>query len=63
LFSVVIFMKSKEHEPEPIYIGELNGTPLGDFRIAASDFGLAAIEWADSAPLDPYLARLKHPST
>ena len=55
-------MKKKEHDPNPIYIGELNGTPLGDLRLAASDFGLVAIEWADSQPaLDAYLARLKHP--
>jgi methylated-DNA-[protein]-cysteine S-methyltransferase len=33
-----------------IYLGELNGTPLGDFRLAASDRGLVAIEWADSQP-------------
>lgn len=52
----------KAPEPTPIYIGELNGTPLGDFRLAVSDFGLVAIEWADSQPaLDSYLARLKRP--
>jgi methylated-DNA-[protein]-cysteine S-methyltransferase len=33
---------------QKIYIGELNHTPLGDFRLAASDLGLVAIEWADS---------------
>ena len=45
-----------------IYIGELNGTPLGDFRLAASDLGLVAIEWADAQPeFDSRLARLKHP--
>jgi len=45
-----------------IYTGELNGTPLGDLRLAASDFGLLAIEWADSQPeLDSFLARLKRP--
>ena len=49
-------------ESNPIYIGELNGTPLGDFRLAASDFGLVAVEWADSQPeFDSYLARLKRP--
>jgi methylated-DNA-[protein]-cysteine S-methyltransferase len=40
----------------PIYVGELNGTPLGDLRLAASDFGLVAVEWADSQPdFDSYL--------
>jgi len=53
-------MKTKT--PDPIYIGELNETPLGDFRLAVSDFGLVAIEWADSQPeFDSYLARLKRP--
>jgi len=48
--------------PNMIYLGELNGTPLGDLRIAASDFGLVAIEWADSQPhLDAYLRKLKRP--
>jgi methylated-DNA-[protein]-cysteine S-methyltransferase len=46
----------------PIYIGELNGTPLGNLRLAASDFGLVAVEWASSQPeFDSYLARLKRP--
>jgi O-6-methylguanine DNA methyltransferase len=41
-----------------IYIGELNDTPLGDFRLAASDLGLLAVEWAESQPeLDAYLSR------
>ena len=45
-----------------IYIGELNGTPLGDFRLAASDLGLVAIEWADAqAEFDARLAHLKRP--
>ena len=53
-------MKTKT--PGPIYIGELNGTPLGDFRLAVSDFGLVTIEWADSQlEFDSYLARLKRP--
>ncbi|HAV77148.1 MAG TPA: hypothetical protein DCX53_07325 [Anaerolineae bacterium] len=40
----------------------MNGTPLGDLRLAASDFGLVAIEWADAQPeLDSFLARLKRP--
>jgi methylated-DNA-[protein]-cysteine S-methyltransferase len=54
-------MKTKA--PDPIYIGELNGTPLGDFRLAASDFGLVAVEWADSQSVfDAYLARLNRPT-
>lgn len=45
-----------------IYLGELNRTPLGNLRLAASNFGLLAIEWADSQPrLDAYLLRLKQP--
>lgn len=45
-----------------IYLGELNGTPLGDLRIAVSDLGLVAIAWADSQPmLFKYLLRLKRP--
>jgi methylated-DNA-[protein]-cysteine S-methyltransferase len=45
--------------PHPIYIGELNGTPLGDLRLAASDLGLVAVEWADSQiDFDSYLERL-----
>ena len=48
--------------PSKIYLGELNDTPLGDFRLAASDLGLIAVEWADSQPnLDAYLEKLKHP--
>lgn len=46
----------------PIYVGELNGTPLGDLRLAASDFGLVAVEWTQSLPqFDAYLGRLKRP--
>lgn len=49
--------------PSKLYLGELNDTPLGDFRLAASDLGLVAVEWAESQPeLDAYLARLKLPS-
>jgi len=59
---MVIFLKTKTRAMEPVYIGELNETPLGDFRLAASDLGLVAIEWADSQPeFDSYLARLKRP--
>lgn len=44
-----------------IYLGELNGTPLGDLRLAASDFGLLAVEWANSQPelMNYLLHRLK----
>ncbi|MFN8384585.1 MAG: methylated-DNA--[protein]-cysteine S-methyltransferase [Anaerolineales bacterium] len=45
-----------------IYLGELNDTPLGDFRLAASDFGLIAVEWAQAQlELDAYLQKLKRP--
>jgi methylated-DNA-[protein]-cysteine S-methyltransferase len=45
-----------------IYLGELNATPLGDLRLAASNLGLVAVEWADNQPeLDSYLAKLKLP--
>jgi len=45
-----------------IYLGELNNTPLGDLRLAASDLGLLAVEWAESQPeLDAYLHRLGRP--
>lgn len=48
--------------PPKIYLGELNGTPIGDFRLAASDLGLIAVEWADSEPeLTAYLKKLKLP--
>ena len=55
-------MKIKHQDTTPIYIGELNETPLGDFCLAASDLGLVAVEWADSQlEFDSYLARLKRP--
>ena len=41
-----------------IYLGELNDTTLGAFRLASSDLGLVAIEWADSQP--KLLAYLLH---
>jgi len=45
-----------------IYLGELNHTPVGDLRVAASDLGLIAVEWADAQPeLYAYLLRLKVP--
>lgn len=44
----------------PIYVGELNKTPLGDLRLAASDFGLVAVEWTESQPdFEAHLNRLK----
>jgi len=55
-------MRRKLTVSTPIYTGELNGTPLGDFRLAASDLGLVAVEWASAQPeLDAFLARLKRP--
>ncbi len=51
-----------ELSPLKIYLGELNNTPLGDLRIAASARGLVAVEWADSQPeLYRYLFRHKYP--
>jgi methylated-DNA-[protein]-cysteine S-methyltransferase len=45
-----------------IYLGQLNDTPLGNLRLAASDLGLVAVEWADSQPnLDSLLQRLGRP--
>jgi len=45
--------------PLKIYLGELNHTPLGDLRVAVSDAGLVAVEWADAQlELDAYLLRL-----
>ncbi len=56
-------MKSNPLSSFSLYIGELNGTPLGDLRLAASDFGLVAVEWAKSQPeFDAYLQRLKRPT-
>jgi len=55
-------MKTKKIDTNPIYIGELNGTPLGDLRLAASDFGLVAVEWTESQPeFDAFLERLNRP--
>ena len=46
--------------PSSLYLGELNDTPLGDFRLVASDLGLIAVEWADNQPeLDAYLRKIK----
>jgi methylated-DNA-[protein]-cysteine S-methyltransferase len=40
----------------PIHFGELNGTPVGDLRLAASDQGLIAVEWANTQlDFDSYL--------
>ncbi len=53
-------MHTKQPDLPPIFLGELNETPLGDLRLVASDLGLLAIEWASNQPeLDKYLARLK----
>ena len=46
--------------PPSLFLGELTATPLGDFRILASDLGLVALEWADRQPeLDAYLRKIK----
>lgn len=43
-----------------LYLGELNDTPQGNFRLIASDLGLVALEWADSQPeLDAYLKKIR----
>ena len=48
--------------PLPIYSGELKGTALGDLRLAASDLGLVAVEWADSQfHFESFLRRLNRP--
>ena len=40
----------------PLHFGELNGTPVGDLRLAISDQGLIAVEWANTQPdFDSYL--------
>jgi methylated-DNA-[protein]-cysteine S-methyltransferase len=42
--------------PFPIHVGELNHTPVGDLRLAASDHGLIAVEWVHSQmDFDSYL--------
>lgn len=47
----------------PIRIGELNGTPVGDLRLVASDEGLIAVEWADRQPdFDSYLVPFDNPA-
>jgi O-6-methylguanine DNA methyltransferase len=43
---------------QKIYLGEVNDTSLGAFRLAASDLGLVAVEWAESQP--KLLAYLLH---
>ena len=41
-------------------LGELNKTPLGDFRLIASNLGLVALEWAKDQPrLFSYLQKIK----
>jgi len=55
-------MKKKIPDTNPIYIGELNGTPIGDLQLAASGFGLVAVEWTQSQPqFDTFLDRLNRP--
>jgi O-6-methylguanine DNA methyltransferase len=50
------------HAPSPLYIGELNDTPLGDLRLAASDLGLVAVEWSEAQlHFEAYLLRLHRP--
>ena len=40
----------------PIHFGELNDTPVGDLRLAVSDEGLIAVEWANTQlDFDSYL--------
>jgi methylated-DNA-[protein]-cysteine S-methyltransferase len=42
----------------PLYIGVLKNSPLGDLWIASTDYGLAAVEWAqDEADFSTYLTR------
>ena len=47
----------------PLYTGVLKKSPLGDLWSASTDYGLAAIEWAqDEADFDAYLTkRFKRP--
>ncbi len=41
-----------------LFTGELKGTPLGDFWLAASELGLAALEWGcTQADFEAYLTR------
>lgn len=47
-----------------LFLGELNDTPLGDFRLVTSDLGLVAIEWAANQPeLNSYLKKIKRQFT
>jgi methylated-DNA-[protein]-cysteine S-methyltransferase len=42
----------------PLYIGVLQNSPLGDLWIASTDYGLAAIEWSqDEADFGAYLTK------
>src|SRR5690606_40189438 len=48
----------------PIHFGALNGTPVGDLRLAVSDQGLIAVEWADRQPdFDSYLVPFDEEAT
>lgn len=50
--------------PPNLFLGELIDTPLGNFRLVASDLGLVAIEWATHQPeLDAYLKKIKRQTT
>lgn len=45
----------------PIHFGELNDTPVGDLRLAVSDQGLIAVEWAHTQlDFDSYLLPFEH---
>ena len=45
----------------PLFTGQLKGTPLGNFWLAVSELGLAAVHWADSqADLEAYLGKRFH---
>lgn len=46
---------------QPLYLGKVTDTPLGDLWIACSDLGLVAVEWAASRPelMDYLMRRLK----
>lgn len=51
-------MTRKASVDKPLYVGQIKGTPLGDFWLAVSDLGLAAVHWAETpADLEAYLAK------
>ena len=55
--------KKDMNQKPSLYIGELQGTPLGDLWLAVSDLGLVAVEWSQSqAEFEAYLTkRFKRP--